>query len=298
MQSWGWRATVTLSVGIALTGEPRLSRAENAPTDARLALSIDGHLGAWLVAGPFDRPHGLDDESVAPRLDQPASAAPNAPRWRLAATNDGALDIASAIESRLYVGAYAAGVLHLEHAGRYLLLLGAGDAVVVTVDGKRMLAREAPRPEQDNEDMIPLDLAAGDHTIVLALHRYGLPRTLRARVLDDQLQPPSGSWWLLPGTSEADARSLAARMSAVSLDRGMGATGYQAALSVRFPGGAPRGVPLDVRARLVRSAPTDSPPPPLFEVDAGDVPVDDRAARELQVRLPRVTGDEVEDADW
>ena len=53
------------------------------------------------------------------------SGGPNAPRWRLAATNDGAIDVGGAIDSRFYVGAYAAGVLHLEHAGRYLLLLGA-----------------------------------------------------------------------------------------------------------------------------------------------------------------------------
>ncbi len=122
--------------------------------------------------------------------------------------------------------------------------------------------------------------------------------SLRARVLDAKLQPPAGSWWLLPGTSERDTLSLAARMSSISLDRGMGATHYQPALTVRFPAGAPRGVPLDVRARLVRSPATDAAAAPLFEVDAGDVPVDDRAAHELLVRLPRVAGDEVEDGDW
>jgi predicted esterase len=297
--SWRWRATVTLLVGTALTAGPGTSRADSAPTDARLALSMDGHVGAWLVAGPFDRPHALDEEAVTARLDEPAGGGPNAPRWRLAATNDGALDVGAAIESRFYVGAYAAGVLHLEHAGRYLLLLGAGDAVAVSVDGKRVLARDMPRPEQDDGDLVTLDLAAGDHPVLLALHRFGLARTFRARVLDDRLEPPAGSWWLLPGTSEGDARSLAARMSSVSLDRGMGATDYQAALTVRFPGGAPRGAPLDVRARLVRaSAPTDAPVPPLFDVDAGDVPVDDRSVRELLVRLPRVAGDEVEDGEW
>jgi predicted esterase len=300
MQSWRSRATGTLLVAtaIAVTGGSRPAGAETSSTDVRLALSMDGHIGAWLVAGPFDHAHALDDETLSPRLDEPASTTASAPRWRLASTSDGALDLASAIESRFYVGAYAAGVLHIEHPGRHLLLLGAGDAVTVTVDGKHVLAREAPRPEQDDGDLIALDLAAGDHKIVLALHRYGLPRTLRARVLDDQLQPPSGSWWRLPGTSEGDARGLAARMSSVSLDRGMGATGYQAALTVRYPGGAPRGVPLDVRARLVRSTGADSPAAPLFDVDAGDVLVDERAARELLVRLPRVAGDEVEDGDW
>jgi predicted esterase len=300
MQSWRWRATVTLFVGIviALAGDPRSVRAETDSTDARLALSMDGHVGAWLVAGPFDRPHALDEGAVAPRLDEPAGPGANGPRWRLASASDGAIDVGAAIDSRFYVAAYAAGVLHLEHGGRHLLLLGAGDAVAVTVDGKRVLARETPRPERDNEDLIALDLAAGDHTILLALHRYGPARSLRARILDAELQPPAGSWWLVPGTTARDAVSLAARMSSVSLDRGMGATHYQPALTVRFPGGAPRGVPLDVRARLVRTTATDAASVPLFEVDAGDVPVDDRATRELVVRLPRVAGDEVEDGDW
>jgi predicted esterase len=69
-------------------------------------------------------------------------------------------------------------------------------------------------------------------------------------------------------------------------------------LTVRFAGGAPRGVPLPVHARLVRTTPTDPPQPPLFDVDAGQVAIDDRAPRELVVRLPRVGGDEVEDQDW
>ena len=246
MENRRWRVTGVLIVGIvlAVSGEPRASHAEGTATEGHLALSMDGHIGAWLVAGPFDKPHALDEENVAPRLDEIAGTAASGPRWRLAAGNEGVIDVGGAIDARFYVGAYAAGVLHVEHAGRHLLLLGAGDAVAVTVDGKRVFARESPRPEQDNDDLIALDLAAGDHPILLALHRYGLARSLRARVLDDQLQPPRDSWWALPGTGEADARSLAARMSSVSLDRGMGTTGYQAALTVRYPGGAPRGIPL------------------------------------------------------
>ncbi|HEX4449205.1 MAG TPA: alpha/beta hydrolase-fold protein, partial [Polyangiaceae bacterium] len=123
-------------------------------------------------------------------------------------------------------------------------------------------------------------------------------RSLRARLLDDQLQPPRGSWWTLPGTTADDARALAARMSSVSLDRGMVPDGYQPVLTVRFPAGAPRETPLAVRARLVRTVPGDSPAAPLFEVDAGQVPVDDRCSRELVVRLPRIAGEEVEDQDW
>ncbi len=298
MQKWRWRAMGAVLFGAcAGAGEPVALAADAPPLDARLALSLDGHIGAWLVAGPFDRANTPDEEHLSPHLNDAAGGMPNAPRWRLASTNDGALDVAAAIDSRTYGVAYAAGVLHVERGGRYLLLLGAGDAVGVLVDGKRALSRDDPRPERDDEDLIPLDLARGDHCIVLGLRRRGIPRSLRARLLDEGLAPPVGSWWLLPGTTGDDARALGGAMSLVSLDRGLGANGYQPVLTVRFPGGAPRGVPLDVRARLVRAAPVDGVGA-LFDVDAGDVPVDDRAVGSIVVRLPRVASDEVEDDDW
>ncbi|HEX4447027.1 MAG TPA: hypothetical protein VH044_09830, partial [Polyangiaceae bacterium] len=168
---------------VVAVADARPCHATGAETEAHLALSSDGHIGAWLVAGPFDHPRAPDEDGVAPRLGDATATTANAPRWRLASTSDGAVDIGGAIESRWYVGAFAAGVLHVEHAGRYYLLLGVGDAVTATVDGKRVLARQEPRPEQDEDDLLALDLAAGDHPIVLALHRYGLARSLRARLL-------------------------------------------------------------------------------------------------------------------
>ena len=132
---------------------------------------------------------------------------------------------------------------------------------------------------------------------MFALHRRGLARSLRARVLDAQLQPPRGASWMLPGATGDDARSLAGRMSSISLDRGLGATSYQPVLTVRFPGGAPRGVRLNVRARLMRTDATDAVGS-VFDVDAGDVPFDDRTVGSLVVKLPRVASEEVEDDDW
>jgi predicted esterase len=82
-------------------------------------------------------------------------------------------------------------------------------------------------------------------------------------------------------------------MGAVTLDRGPRADGYHPTLSVRFPQGAPRGVRLDVHARLLRGQSDE----PVFDVDAGEVPMGDRGVRELSVSLPRVTGEEVEDTD-
>jgi poly(3-hydroxybutyrate) depolymerase len=301
MKGWRQRAMVAVVAGGFVAGERHavaLASAEIAVTGARLAPSTDGHLGAWLVAGPFDHALSPVEEPASPRLDEAVGPGGSAPRWRLASSNDGSLEVASAIESRAYAFAYAAGLLHVEQGGRHLLVLGGGDGLAVTVDGKRVFARDEPRPELDDQDFVPLDLGPGDHTVLIALHRRGLPRTLRVRLLDAALQPPRGDDWVLPGTSGDDARALAARMSAVTLDRGMQAGGYQATLTVRYLGGAPRGVPIDVRARLVRSVPFDGAPPAIYDVDAGQVALDDRSAKELVVRLPRVGGEEVEDDDW
>jgi predicted esterase len=276
-------------------------------TDVRIALSSDGHFGAWLVAGEFEKTKLPDPERLSPRLGEPVGDT----RWTIATSHGGPVDLVAALdahESDCF--AYAAGVLHIEHAGRHVLLLGADDGATVIVDGTRIFTRDDPRPQRDDDDLVPLDLRAGDHTIVLVLHQRTGAWSFRARVLDALLEPPRGAWWLLPGTSGDQARALATRMSTVSLDRGMGADAYRPTLAVRFPEGAPFGVDLDVHARLLRKSehgegPDDKPDDrstalgdPLFDVDAGQVATGDRGVEDLSVIVPRVGGDEVEDGDW
>ncbi len=264
-------------------------------TEARLDPSTDGHVGVWLVTGPFDRASTPLDH-LSPRLDAPVSDAAGAPRWRLAWASDGPIDMAAALGSpggdRT---ALAAGVLHLETGGPHLLLIGADDGVSVMVDGARVYSCDDARPERDDDDLVPLDLGAGDHTVVLALHGRGSAWRFRLRLLDGQLQPPTGSWWRFPGTTAGDARALATRMSSVALDRVMDSTGYQPVLTVRFSEGTPRDVRLDVHARLAR---TSGQSPPLFDLDEGEIPVGDRGVEDLAVALPYVPGAQVEDDDW
>jgi poly(3-hydroxybutyrate) depolymerase len=285
--------------GHASASEATVTAAPTA-TDVRLALSPDGRIGAWLVAGPLNGSIGEDETRFAPRLDAPVGDGANAPRWRLAWTGERPLDVAAALNAR---GgdrmAYAGGVLHVANGGRHVLLLGANDGVSVLVDGRRIFTNDGSRPLRDDDDLVAMNLAQGDHAIILALHRRGgAAWGVRARLLDGQLQPPRDAGWLLPGTGAEHARDLAAGMSSVSLDRQMDESGYRPVLTVRFPEGAPRGVRLHVRARMLRGAPTSTVGQPLFDVDAGDVAVDDRAVRDLLVTLPRIGGDEIEDEDW
>lgn len=286
------------------TTPPQPSPPTLSATEARIAPSRAGALGAWLLVGPFrsatfankkklagpdalaQPPPGVDEEHLAPRLgaavpsgdvhNEPAKT----PRWILASSDAGPIDVKSALKQKESdVVAYAAGTLHVARAGKVLILVGADDGLRLWVDGKVVLTRDESRPFRNDDDLVALDLAAGDHALRLKLHQRDGAWLFRLRVADRWLAPPAGSWLSLPGTTRADAETLARTMSQVSLDRGLREDGYHARLTVQYPEGTPLGVPLGVQARLGR--------PAVFDVDAGEVP---RDTGELVVGLPVLAG--------
>lgn len=270
----------SVAVTTTLVSPPPLPPA----ADVRLALAADGHVGAWLLS--------------------PTRATFGDASWKLAASDD-AVDVAATLEASSASSgaarerargtvaknraAWAAGVLHIENAGRHYVLVGADDGVKLEVDGREVYARDEARPRHEDDDRVAIDLAAGDHVVALQLRDHGGGEwKLRARILDGELQPPRGAWWWLPGTTAGDARAIATTMAAVSLDRGVRADGYELALKVSFPSGAPRGIRLAVHARLANG----------FDVDAGEVTLDDRGAvRDATFTLPRIAPGAVEDGD-
>ncbi|MBS2013438.1 MAG: prolyl oligopeptidase family serine peptidase [Deltaproteobacteria bacterium] len=296
------------AAALALATETaRLDNEARAPAvDARIAPSTKGVLGAWLLAGPFragkpaldTSPSGVDDASITPSLGAPlgaeretgASKKRTRALWSLVSSNDGAIDVKAALEPGAELLAYAGGVLHVEKAGKHLLLLGVDDGVRVLVDGKVVFTRDDPRAVRDDDDVIPLDLTAGDHVVVLKLHQRDGAWAFRARITDPFLAPPPGAYLKLPGTSADDARGLASKMATVSVDRGfdglLDPPRYRPKLTVRFSEGAPRGVPVPVDAKLVRAS--GDPGDPLFDIQAGGVPVTSAGAGELVVALPPV----------
>src|SRR5580704_14435422 len=137
------------------------------PTSAdgvRLALSSDGHLGAVLVSAVSEHVRPSDEEHLLPRLGTGT--------WKVA-SGSGPIDLAATLgthSSDLFTD--AGGVLHVEQAGRYTLMVGADDGASVVVDGKRVLTRDEGRPQREDDDLIPLDLTAGDHVVVFGLHQH------------------------------------------------------------------------------------------------------------------------------
>src|SRR5580704_9708126 len=165
-------AVAGVLLGVTLPG---VALAQGDARDLRLASGESGVLGAWLVSGPFDRGRLPDEEHLAPRLG---------PAWKVVSSGDGLLNLGEALDSKSDRFAYAGGVLHVTHGGRHTLLVGADDGVAVLIDGKRVFARDEPRPQRDDNDLVALDLAPGDHTVVLALHQYKGAWSFRVRLLD------------------------------------------------------------------------------------------------------------------
>jgi len=298
----------------------RLDEEARAPaTDVRLAPSADGVLGAWLVAGPFKAsrpalgaaPRGVDEKKMSPSLggvvggerDLGNGKLRPPARWtivssgppRRGAAQDPGRDGSRTIDLKVSLDdgdgselvAYAAGRLHIEKPGKYYLMLGVDDSVRVTVDGAVVLSRDDARPVREDDDVIALDLSAGDHDVVLKLHQRDGAWAFRAKLLDATLRAPAGAYLALPGTTADDARALAARMSWLVLERTFDARAtpprYLPVLTVRYPEGAPRGVSIPVLVKL-----SGVPDASAFDVRAGGVAVTSSGVTDLVVTLPAI----------
>ena len=172
--------------------------------------------------------------------------------WGIASSGDGAIDLEKYFGStgKPAVG-YLAATLRLPSAMKLLLLIGADDGCEVIVDGTSRFVRDASRPQRDDDDLIPLELTAGDHSFVLKLHQRDSGWALRVRLVDDTLRPPIGARWLLPGAPASSSEELARAMSWVRITREPTAAGWSIATEVRYPEGAPIAAPIEVAASLL-----------------------------------------------
>ena len=239
--------------------------------DVRIVPSARGVVGAWMVAGPFPAAGSGD-------------AAPAGAKWKVIASTSGdpgsegsrVIDLKGSLDNARgkELVAHASGRLHVESAGKYFLLLGVDDGVRVSVDGKVVYSRDEARPLRDDSDLVELELAAGDHDVSLRLHQRDGAWAFRARFVDQYLGPPPGAYLSLPGATDDDAKALAAKMSWLVVDRAFDARSekYRPVLTVRYPEGAPSGVPIAVSAKV------DG----VFDLNAGGT----TGASDLVVSLP------------
>ena len=249
-----------------------------------IAAGPAGHLGAWLAMGPFrvDDPNlslttyrppirdqngksdgaTLDDHALQPshgaaldtRVDvlenKKWTTAPAA--WTVASSGEGAIDLEKVFASKgkPAIG-YLGGVLRVPKRKRLLLLVGSDDGCEVIVDTKSVFARDASRPQRDDDDLIPLDLDAGDHTVLFKLRQRDGGWSIRVRLVDRTFAPPYGVRLLLPGAGPDVGRALAKAMSWVRVMRDPTATGYAIGTLIRYPEGAPLRPMIEARGSVV-----------------------------------------------
>ena len=306
MRRIGFLGLLLLAANANATPSQNATRTpSSSPSVDSFAPSPRGVFGAWLVAGPFRAqksidtiPEGVDERALAPVVGtslggdrvlgdtKPNEKLPPA-RWQVISTNEFALDVKGALEAKTPdLLAYAAGTLHVEEPGRHYVLLGVDDGVRVFVDGKVVFTRDESRPIREDDDILPLDLTRGDHAIVLKLHQRDGAWAFRVRVTGANLEPSRGAYLKLDGVTADDARTLAGKMSSASIDRTLDVASdpirYRPRVTVRFPGGAPRGVPIPVTSKLTSPGHEEA----IFDVNAGGAAVTANGAPDFVVGLP------------
>jgi predicted esterase len=197
--------------------------------------------------------------------------------------------VAAALRSKdAEATALAGGILRVSRPFRGYLALAIDDGVAVYLDGKKALDRDEARAPGEDDDLVPLDLAPGDHTLILKLHQRGGAWSLRLRLTDEALAPARGVRVVLPGVEAADA--LAGSLLSVSLDRGLTPAGLAPRVEIGVGAGYPQGVDRHVRIRAsVRASRA-----PLFDVDAGEIPLEPGGpVHSYPVLLPAIGADEI-----
>src|SRR5258708_6355378 len=151
-------------------------------------------LGAWVPLGPIgarakgnrgprnmetNALAGADEQALVGRFGKTVSIsapegdpeAPTTASWRVVSSGNGPIDIAASLNLKGGEAfAFLYGVLHLTEPLKGLLLVGSSDGARVYIDKKQVSSADWFRPERDDDDVARLDLAAGDHPIVIKLN--------------------------------------------------------------------------------------------------------------------------------
>jgi hypothetical protein len=263
----------------ALLALALLGVASRASAEIELVPAEDGHLGAWLVSGPFAKPV-VPTQSMS--IAKNATPAPGLPAWRLSSVKDGALDLGKTFGLEQKGGSFAlvGGELSTKARVDGWLLVSSDGPLHVYVDDKLVFRRDAQRLRDGSWDAIPIALDAGRHRVLILTQHPGNWWAFDARWLDGRdLLPPENGVLCLPGTTDSDRDALAERMLTVSLDPGASGDGYRPRLSLEYRRGAPR---TNVEVTLSDGART---------LRAGSLPLGPRGVGTFEVLLPKLSAD-------
>jgi len=120
---------------------------------------------------------GADEAATTGRFGRAASIsapegdadAPTTSSWRIVSSGGGPIDVAASLNPRPGEAfAFLYGVLHLTERLKGAILVGSSDGARVYVDKRVVSSADWSRPERDDEDVARVDLAAGDHAILVS----------------------------------------------------------------------------------------------------------------------------------
>lgn len=294
---WKW---VERCVALATLLSPNLAYA-----NLEIAPGPTGGFGVLLVAGPlatapagrratlkadFPLPEGVDQKGSGIQWGGVVDKRPgDQGTWKILADASALLDLKSHFKSKSSEAtALAFGVLRVTQPLRGYLSLGVDDGVVVYLDGKQILARDDARATYPEDDLLPLELAPGDHPLLFKLHQRGGAWTLRLRVTDEALGAARGVSWVLPG--EIERSQVEKDLLSIQLERRPVPSGLEPRLKVQLSGGWPRSAErnIQVSAQIAGAA-------PLYTVRAGSFPLEEQGpAQPMTVRLPKLEATELD----
>lgn len=156
--------------------------------------------------------------------------------WRPAAAASTSLDLNAALRRQGPGVVWLAASLRVQRAGRRWLSIGTDDAAEVFLDGASVFRRVAVRASRADDDLAPLTLAAGLHSLVIKVASRGDMDAL-LRLVGDDHRPDDGVRVELPGITDAECDALGDRGLAVDVRRGVAPEGLRVTLSLSWPGG-------------------------------------------------------------
>ena len=185
---------VLIAIATVALPHSRLHAENLADRSQRFLLGESGTIRGWSMSGLTQAPSGVAKESgqAAQQIAPPRSAV-------LFADRSGSLDLGLLFKPR-NAGSdtlVAEGHLSVPRDVQGWLLLKVAGGLVVAVDGKTALRRDAPTAHARGWEAISLHLTAGTHSIRLNCRFQREPWILSARFIDQSGHAPVGSeWWL------------------------------------------------------------------------------------------------------
>ncbi|APS00380.1 hypothetical protein BCY86_06585 [Pajaroellobacter abortibovis] len=233
--------------------------------EAEIVPGHQGHVGAWLIAGPYSVPSlPLELQSNPITYEPFAVLLENSEQvpstlWKPIFTSKGALRLNAtwkgAPKGTL---AYLGGVLRLHHSQRILLLIGVNGPLTSWVDQQVVHEIRQVSSFHEDEFLVSLDLSKGDHPILFKLEKSQTEWLFRIRVMDEHLSIPDQVSLVLPGIGSQEAEAMAEAMASISITRQMEHRSYHPFASIQFEEGTPTGISLQVEYSISQAFPSSS----------------------------------------